>query len=81
MTAPSSSAPDPVAVVEDWDVLLRAVSAKLRLLVGDPPAVEPLRSGVLECAAALEQVLLLSKAQSPVVAPHASRRRRCDVPE
>ncbi len=77
--APSSPMyPDPVAVVEDWDALLRAVSTRLRLLVADPPATEPLRGGVLECAAALDQVLLLIREQVPAVAPATARRRRCD---
>lgn len=82
--APTPSAPiypDPVAVVEDWDALLRAVSTRLRLLVADAPATEPVRSGVLECAAALEQVLLLIRDQLPAVAPAAARRGRCDSTE
>jgi hypothetical protein len=83
MTAstPSPMYPDPVAVVEDWDALLRAVSTKLRLLVGDPPATEPLRTGVLECAAALEQVLVLIREQMPAIVPAAARRRRSDIDE
>lgn len=80
-TPPSPMFPDPAAVVEDWDALLRAVSTRLRLLVGDPPASEPLRSGVLECAAALDQVLLLIGEQMPAIAPAVARRRRCDNDE
>ena len=81
MNAQTPSSPklsDPVAVVEDWDALLRAVTTRLRLLVGEPPATEPLRTGVLECAAALDQVLLLIREQMPAIAPATARRRRDD---
>lgn len=94
MTAPIPSTPlarDPKAVVDDWETLLRAVATKLRLLVGDPLAgldtgwppggATPFRSGVLECAAALEQVLVLIAQQMPVVAPGAAHRRRGDPAE
>ncbi|KNZ31466.1 MAG: hypothetical protein AD742_15760 [Methylibium sp. NZG] len=76
MTAPPSSAPTPPTRgtgVDDWDLLLRTVTAKLRLLVGDAPAspeaaqeaLAALRAGVLECAAALDQIVLIIKEQWP----------------
>ncbi len=79
MTASTPSAPmslDPVVVVDDWDVLLHAVTAKLRLLVEPQDTAEPLRAGVLECAAALEQALLLIKDQVPALAQRQPKRRR-----
>jgi len=94
MTAPIPStpmSPDPLAVVEDWEALLRAVTTKLRLLAGEPavgPAAgwpadvaAPLRAGVLECAAALEQVLELIAQQMPVIAPRGVRHLRGDSAE
>jgi hypothetical protein len=82
---------DPVAVVEDWEALLRAVTSKLRLLAADlpqgPVAVRPpvdatlLRTGVLECAAALEQVVELISQQMPAIAPRVAKRRRGDSAE
>jgi diguanylate cyclase len=57
----------PVAIV-DWDDLLRAVKARLRLLVGEricapadapqPDAVTRVQAGVLECVSALDQLHL-----------------------
>jgi hypothetical protein len=94
MTAPIPSAPmalDPVAAVEDWEALLRAVTTRLRLLVGDPTlepdtdvppgGTSPLRTGVLECAAALDQLVELISQQMPEVAPRVAKRRRGDSAE
>lgn len=83
MTASTFPVPNPLdrlAVAEDWDVLLSAVAAKLRLLLGEPPvppdAMAPLRAGVLECAAALDQIVLLIKEQWPLLAPGSPPRER-----
>ena len=81
MTASTSSVPtraDPIPAVDDWDVLLRAVAATLRALVGDIPpepdagpphdATARLWAGVLECAVALEQihVMIQDRLAAPV---------------
>lgn len=57
---------NPDIAIEDWDVLLCAVKARLRLMVGEPFAAMPesqgqdlvgrIRAGVLECVEALDQL-------------------------
>lgn len=44
--------------IGDWDVLMHAVKARLRLTVGErlPAGAEPVRSSVLECVLALDQL-------------------------
>jgi hypothetical protein len=56
----------PDIAIEDWDALMCAVKARLRLIVGDTFAAMPesqgqdlvgrIRAGVLECVEALDQL-------------------------
>lgn len=64
---PAACEPAPVAIA-DWDDLLGAVKARLRLLVGEsagapafgpePDAAVRVQAGVLECVSALDQLHL-----------------------
>ena len=82
MTASTSSGPtlaDPIPAEDDWDVLLGAVAATLRALVGDTPpepdsgplhdATARLSAGVLECAVALEQIHVMIQARLAAPVP------------
>ena len=64
--APSAPVRGPVAdvAIDDWQDLLNAIKARLRQTVGGPAAPRPMdaatflqiQAGVLDCAAALEQL-------------------------
>lgn len=77
---PAALAPQPEpsseVAIEDLDILLRAVKARLTLTVGDAPGPRAhddaarVRASVLECVAALDQL-------HTTMTHELARRRRC----